>query len=84
MHLQILTEENSIADQIFIYDEENFRNLIRDVSQDDLPHLLLCADYDKDLVEAIEQKGLIYGEHVVSFRQEYLKAQEKLFHSLGR
>ena len=81
---RLIVEENEIAEQIFIYDEKDFRNLIRDVTCENLPHLVLCTDYDKSLVEAIEQKGLIYGEHVISFWQEYLKAQEKLFHSLGR
>ncbi len=81
---RLLTEENSLTDKIFIYNEKDFRNLICDVSKEDLPHLVLCMDYDESLIAAIEQKGLIYGEHVISFRQEYLKVQEKLFHNLGR
>lgn len=81
---QLIVEENEIADQIFIYDEKDFRNLISDVACEDLPHLVLCTDYDKSLIGAIEQKGLTYGEHVISFQQEYLKTQEKIFHNLGR
>lgn len=81
---QLLTEENSLADKIFIYDEKDFRDLISDVTREDLPHLVLCTDYDKSLIGAIEQKELTYGEHIISFRQEYLKAQEKIFHNLGK
>ena len=81
---QLLTEENSLADKIFIYDEKDFRDLISDVIREDLPHLVLCTDYDKSLIGAIEQKELTYGEHIISFRQEYLKAQEKIFHNLGK
>ena len=75
---QLLTEENSLADKIFIYDEKDFRDLIRDVKRENLPHLLICVDYDKSLIAAIADKN------VVSFQREYLKAQEKLFHNLGR
>ena len=75
---QLLTEENSLADKIFIYDEKDFRDLIHDVERETLPHLVICADYDKSLIAAMEDKN------VVSFRQEYLKSQEKLFHNLGR
>ena len=75
---QLLTEENFLADKIFIYDEKDFRYLIHDVEREILPHLVICADYDKSLIAAIEDKN------VISFRQEYLKSQEKLFHSLGR
>ena len=75
---QLIVEENEIADQIFIYDEKDFRNLISDVTRNNLPHLLICTDYDKSLTDALENKN------VISFRQEFLKAQEKLFHSLGR
>ena len=79
---RLLIEENSLTDKIFIYDKEN--DLIRDVIRETLPHLVLCTDYDKSLIGAIEQKGLVYGEHVISFQQEYLKVQEKIFHNLGR
>lgn len=80
----LLTEENSLADKIFIYDEKNFRDLIRDVTREDLPHLVIVSDYDKSLIAAIERKGLTYGEHVISFQREYIKFQEKIFHNLGR
>ena len=75
---QLLTEENFLADKIFICDEKDFRDLINDIKRETLPHLVICADYDKSLIAAIEDKN------VISFRQEYLKSQEKLFHSLGR
>jgi hypothetical protein len=81
---QLIAEENSLADKIFIYDEKDFRDLIDDVTLENLPHLVIVSDYDKSLTKAIENKGLIYSRHVLSFRQEYLKVQEKLFHNLGR
>ena len=81
---QLLTEENFLADKIFIYDEKDFFDLIRDVERETLPHLMIVADYDGALVKGIENKGLVYGRHIVSFQREYMKAQEKLFHNLGR
>ncbi len=81
---RLLTEENSLADKIFIYDEKDFRDLISDVTREDLPHLVLYTDYDKSLIEAIEKKGLVYGEQVISFQREYMKFQEKIFHNLGK
>ena len=69
---KLLTEKNSLTDKIFICDEKNFRDLIRDVETENLPHLVIGMNCD------------ICGEHFVSFRQEYLKVQEKLFHNLGR
>jgi hypothetical protein len=81
---RLLMEENSLTDKIFIYDEKDFRDLIDDVTRENLPHLVIASDYDKPLIEAIENKGLNYGKHVISFQREYLKFQEKLFHNLGR
>ena len=73
---RLIVEENSLADKIFIYDKEN--DLIRDVIRETLPHLVLCAKYDKSLIAEIENKN------VISFQREYMKFQEKLFHNLGR
>jgi Mn-containing catalase len=81
---QLIAEENSLADKIFIYDEKDFRDLIDDVTLENFPHLVIVSDYDKSLIEAIKNKGLTYGEHVISFQREYMKSQEKLFHNLGR
>ena len=75
---KLLTEENSLADKIFIYDQKNIFDLIDDVKKETLPHLIIAWEYDELLIEKIEDKN------VVSFRQEYLKVQEKLFHNLGR
>ena len=81
---QLLTDENSLTDKIFIYDEENWTDLLNDVTREKLPHLVIVADYDMSLIKAVENRGLRYGEHVISFRQEYLKRCEELFHGLGR
>ena len=75
---QLLTEENSLADKIFIYDEKNSADLVREVERETLPHLILVWRYDKPLIEAIADKN------VVSFQREYMKVQEKLFRNLGR
>lgn len=75
---RLIVEENSLAEKIFIYDEKDFRDLIRDVTRADLPHLLLVTDYDETLFEAVKNKN------VISFQREYLKVQEKLFHNLGK
>ena len=81
---RLLMEENSITDKIFTYDEKDFRDLVRDVKREDLPHLTIVSDYDRSLTESIERKGLIYGRDFISFQEEYLKVQRKLFHNLGK
>ncbi len=82
---QLLTEKNFLADKIFLYDKDNVPNLIDDVTRENLPHLLLTLeDYDTSLIDNIEKKGLRYGEHIISFRREYLNHCEKLFHNLGK
>ena len=81
---RLLMEENSIADKIFIYDEKDFRDLVYDIKREDLPHLTIVSDYDRSLTESIEQQGLIYGRHFISFQEEYLKVQRKIFHNLGK
>ena len=81
---KLLTEDDSLTDKIFIYDEKNFMNLVNDVKREDLPHLVINTSYDVSPTEHIENRGLIYGEHVISFRREYLKHCEKIFHNLGK
>ena len=75
---QLLKEEYSLADKIFIYDEKNSRDLVRDIERENLPHLIICMAYDKLLIDALQDKN------VISFQREYMKFQEKLFHNLGR
>ena len=81
---RLLTEENSLTDKIFAYDEVNWTNLLRDVEAEDLPHLLIAEDYDASLIKALERGGLRYGQHFVSLQREYVKSREKLFHNLGK
>ena len=81
---QLLTENNFFTDKIFLYDPENFMNLVNDLNPENLPHLLLTLEYDKSLIEHIERRGLNYDRHFVSFQQEYLKYCEQLFHNLGK
>lgn len=72
---RLLTEENSLADKIFIYDKES-RELFHDVSKEDSPQLIISEIYDKSLIDAVKNKN------VISFQREYMKEQEKLFHRL--
>ena len=81
---RLMWEENSLADKIFIYEENDALDLLRDVERENLPHLVLTLKDDKSLIDAIERKGLSYGEHVISFRREYLNRCEKIFHNLGK
>ena len=81
---RLMLEENFLVDKIFIYTEENGFELLRDVERENLPHLILTLNDDDKLTEFIEHKGLSYGEHVLSFRREYLNRCEELFHKLGK
>lgn len=79
---QLLMEENFLADKIFLYDKPE--DLIHDLPREELPHLLITAEYDENLIDALERRGMIYGRHVISFRREYMRRCEKLFHELGK
>ena len=82
---RLLVDENFLTDKIFIYDKKNSNDLIRDLTREPLPHLIIALKYDDTpLLKEIEQKGLNYGEHFILFQHEYMKSQEKLFHNLGR
>ncbi|MBR2519828.1 MAG: hypothetical protein IKE46_08615 [Selenomonadaceae bacterium] len=81
---RLLTEKNSLTDKIFLYDEENRTDLLRDVMCEDSPHLIISAEDDVSLITAVERQGLRYGEHVISFQREYLKHCEEFFHKLGK
>ena len=78
----LLTEENSLTDEIFVRDAQF--DLIRDVTVERLPHLIISADFDAPLIEALEGNGLRYGEHVISFQREYMRRCEEIFHALGK
>ena len=79
---KLLSEENFLADEIFIFDTAE--DLVRDVTREELPHLLLTTNYDAPTIEALERRGLRYGKDFVSFRREYLTGCESLFHNLGK
>ena len=80
----MIQEEEFSSDKIFICEPEDYPQLVNDLKREDLPHLVLTTDYDKSLIRHIEERGLEYGRHVISFRREYLNHCEKLFHSLGK
>lgn len=79
---RLIWEENFLTDEIIFYDDPNI--LLREIYCENLPHLILTLDEDIELISRIERKGLIYGEHVISFQREYLKRCEKIFHALGK
>ena len=79
---RLLTEENFSADKIFIRDAQI--DLFRDVTKENLPHLIISADSDAPLIEALERGGFRYGEDFLSFQREYMKRCEEIFHRLGR
>ena len=80
----MIQEDGSFTDKIFLYDVENFPQLVDDLSRENFPHLVLSSEYDESLIEQIERRGLRYGENIFSFRREYLKRCEKIFHGLGK
>ena len=81
---RLLTEENFLADRIFIYDEKVWTDLLRDMTRENLPHLIIVADYDASLIKAVERQGLRYGKDFISLRQEYMNRCEEIFHNLGK
>ena len=75
-------EDNFSANDIFIRDAQV--DWLRDVTVEKLPHLIISADYDATLIDALERGGLHYGRDFISFQREYLKSCEEIFHGLGR
>ena len=80
----MIQEEDFSSDKIFICEPKDFPQLVNDLTREELPHLIMTTDYDKSLIKQLEERGLEYGKHVISFRREYLKHCEELFHRLGK
>ncbi len=80
----LLTEENSLTDEIHIYDESTWANLLRNVQTENSPHLLIVTDYDVSLVKALELGGLCYGKDFVSFQREYVSRCVQVISKFGR
>ncbi|MBR3051285.1 MAG: hypothetical protein IKN16_06310 [Selenomonadaceae bacterium] len=80
----MIQEDCPFTDKIFFYDREEGSKIVRDITRENLPHLVLSTYYDESLIKQIEERGLIYSEHVISFRQEYIKHCEKIFRNLGK
>ena len=81
---RLICEENSLADKIFIYEKKDWQILLNDLKREQLPHLVLALDNDKKFIDLIEQRGLSYGQHVISLQREYFRYCEELFHNLGK
>ena len=80
----LLTEDNSLAAEIYIYDETEWTNLLRDLQPENSPHLLIVTDYDVSLVKALERVGLRYGKDFVSFQREYADRCAQIIGKFGR
>ena len=81
---RLLAEDKTVADKVFVREKEDWPDLLRDVKPEELPHLLLTLYDDEDLLKLLAaERGLRYGEHVISFRREYLNHCEKIFRALG-
>lgn len=80
--MQVLPHLKPLSDNIFIYDD--WRTLADNISAADKPHLILTLLDDAPLIELIENRGLIYGRHVISYQREVLRWYEHFFHNLGK
>ena len=80
----MIQEDYSFTEKIFICDIENHQKLLEDLRREDLPHLVLTYRYDEFFIRLMEERGFVYGRDFISFRQEYLKHCEKIFHALGK
>ena len=82
---RLLTENPRLADEIFLYDEDDRDVLLSDLTAKREPHLLIdSGDSTHDLLQAATQRGLAYGKRVVYFWQEYFGRCEKNFRNLGK
>ena len=81
---RMIQEDSSLADKIFLYDPQNYRQLLDDMNRENFPHLLLTLKDDDGLIKLLEKRGLRYGENFLSFRREYLARCEKIFRNLGK
>ena len=82
---RLLSEDNSLADKIFLYDPDETDLLLQDLTLQKQPHLLIAKISESDaLTAAVEQKGFAYGKRFVSFWREYFTRCEELFRKLGK
>lgn len=82
--LSRLLWENILAEKIFIHEMTDAVTVLDNIGRENLPHLLLTSEDDDKVIDYLEQRGLIYGKHIISFRREYLQRCEELFHRLGK
>ena len=82
---RLLLEDNSLSDKIFLYDPDETDLLLQDLTLQKQPHLLIgFVGKDRDLINAVEQKGFAYGKRFISFWHEYFKSCEEIFRKLGK
>lgn len=81
---KMIQEDDYLTDKIFICDPKDYLQLVNDLTREELPHLLLTTDYEKSLIEQIEERGLVYGRHFISFRREYVNHCKEIFRRLGK
>ena len=75
--------EQPMARECYFYENGEGLQLLQDMKQAGGCHLLLTEGDDGAFLQRMAQEGLRYGEHVVSFYQEYMRSQQELLHRLG-
>lgn len=84
--MRLLSENNSISDKIYFYNEDERDILISDLKPEKLPHLIITAgkNLDAPLIESLGQKNISYGTRVMTFHKEYFSHCEKFLHGIGK
>lgn len=80
----VLSTADKVSPSAAIENYGSLRDLLNDLTAEKPPHLVIALSDEAPLFEEIKKHGLRYGDHVISFRQEYLNHCEKLFHNLGK
>ena len=80
----LILEDNFLSDKVFFYNPDEQNILIQNLTPQNQPHLIInFGGHYNEFIFALEEKGFVYGKHVVSFQREYLNTCEKIFHNLG-
>ena len=69
--------------KIFLYDEKDIGAMIKELSPEDKPHLLISPAVDEEIIDALDERGVEYGR-VISFQREYTNYCIELLHNLGK
>ena len=82
---RLLAEKPSLSKKISVVEKDDWPALLRDMKRETLPHLLLTFYDDEDLLKLFaEERGFVYGKHIISFRREYMKRCAQILRTFGR